>query len=106
MKYLAILPIILISISLLGFFYYEEKVCAEEQGWEHAKSGGSGNSLIACTLTSSEMVERKKTLLSTIQPLIEDIKELENGYVFRFSNKDDVLPQLLEVIDLENRCCS
>lgn len=45
-------------------------------------------------------------MLSVIQPFIEDIKELENGYLFQFPNDDDLLPKLLEVIDLENRCCS
>ncbi len=106
MKYLAILLIILISVALLGLFYYEEKLFSKKQGLENVKSLGSVNSFIACTLTDSELVERKKTLVPTIQPFIKDIKELEHGYLFQFRNDDTLLPKLLEVIDLESRCCS
>ncbi len=106
MKYLAILLIILISIAVWGFFYYEEKLFSKKQGLENIKSVGSENSFIACTLTNSELVERKKTLLPAIRPFIKDIKELENGYLFQFPNDDDLLPKLLEFIDLDGRCCS
>lgn len=106
MKYLAILLIILISVALLGLFYYKEKLCSKKQGLENAKSVGSENSFRACTLTNSELVERKRTLLPAIRPFIEDIKELENGYLIQSPNDDDLLPKLLEVIDLESRCCS
>jgi len=106
MKYLAILLIILISIAVWGCFYYEEKLFSKKQGLENIKSVGSENSFIACTLTNSELVERKKTLLPAIRPFIKDIKELENGYLFQFPNDDDLLPKLLEFIDLDGRCCS
>ena len=106
MKYLAILLIILISIAVWGFFYYEEKLFSKKQGLENIKSVGSENSFIACNLTNYELVERKKTLLPAIRPFIKDIKELENGYLFQFPNDDDLLPKLLEFIDLDGRCCS
>ncbi|TFB10335.1 hypothetical protein E3V55_06070 [Candidatus Marinimicrobia bacterium MT.SAG.3] len=106
MKYLAILLIILISVALLGIFYYEENLYSKKQRLKNVKSVGSENSFVACTLTSYELIERRKTLLPAIQPFIEDIKELENGYLFKFRNDDDLLPKLLEVIDIESICCS
>lgn len=61
MKYLAILLIILIGgVALLGFFYYEKKLSSKKQSLENVKSVGSENSFIACTLTDSELIERKK----------------------------------------------
>ena len=105
MKYLAILLIIFISVALLWFFYYEENLYSKKQRLEIVKSVGSENKFVACTLTTSELAERKKRLLSAIVPFIEDIKELENGYLFQFPNEDDLLPNLLEVIYLESRCC-
>lgn len=106
MKYLAILLIILISVALLGFFYHKENLYSKKQRLENVKSVGSENSFIACTLTTPELVERKKAVMSAIYPFIEDIEELENGYSFQFPNENDLLPKLLEFIDLESICCT
>ena len=106
MKYLAVILIILTGSTLIVVFYYKEDHCLQKQRLENMNSVNSENAFLACTLTNSELVERKKRLLPAIQPFIEDIKELENGYLFRFPNDDDLLPQLLELIKLESRCCS
>ena len=106
MKYISIFLIILISVALSGFFYYEKNLYSKKQIIENVKSVISENSFFACTLTTPELAERKKVVMSAIYPFIEDIKELENGYSFQFPNENALLPKLLEFIDLESTCCT
>ena len=106
MKYIAILLIILISIALSRFLYYKGNLYSKKHILKNVKAVDSENSIIACTLTTPELAERKKVVMSAIYPFIEDIKELENGYSFQFPNENDLLPKLLEFIDLESICCT
>ena len=106
MKYIAILLIILLSVALSVFFRYEKNLYSKKHILENVKAVNSEYSFIACTLTTPELVERKKVVMSAIYPFIEEIKELENGYSFQFPNENDLLPKLLEFIDLESICCT
>ena len=106
MKRSAVLLLGLAAIAILGTFYYAENYCSQEQRIENMKSILPEDSLLACSLTNSELVERKAKLLPEIRPFVEHIEELENGYSFQFPNDDDLLSKLLLVVQLESRCCS
>jgi hypothetical protein len=60
---------------------------------------------IACALTDKELQERRKNVLQkTAQSLIE-VRELRDGFAYKFPAKDAVLQDLINVINLERKCC-
>ena len=34
-----------------------------------------------------------------------EVKEIENGYIYRFTSDDDSLSQIINLVRLERRCC-
>ncbi|MEM7208870.1 MAG: hypothetical protein AAF434_13690 [Pseudomonadota bacterium] len=61
---------------------------------------------IACSLSSSELFERKQTVLKKLNTYAVGQKKLSNGFAFRFNPSTDILQFLIEFIDLERQCCS
>ena len=60
---------------------------------------------LACTLTDKQLQKRRKDVLQkTAQSLIE-VRELKDGFSYRFPAEDKVLQDLIGVINLERRCC-
>ena len=59
---------------------------------------------IACTLSGSEMAERGDEV-SALFNEVEQVRELDDGYEFRFSGSDAVAGRLLEFTLAERRCC-
>jgi hypothetical protein len=60
---------------------------------------------IVCTLTDKELQERRKNVLQkTAQSLIE-VRELRDGFAYKFPAKNAVLQDLINVINLERKCC-
>ena len=64
------------------------------------------DSVLACTLTSSELQRRKETVLASLKKAVLERKELQDGFTFRFDGKDDMLDQLTEFVKSERSCCS
>lgn len=60
---------------------------------------------IACTLSDKELQTRRETVLRQVAAHLIDFQELENGFSYRFPADDDVLRQLINVINLERKCC-
>lgn len=60
---------------------------------------------IACTLTDKELQMRRETVLQQVAASLIDFEELENGFSYRFPAKDEVLQELVNVINLERKCC-
>lgn len=60
---------------------------------------------IACALTDKELKMRRETVLRQIAAHLIDFRELENGFNYRFPADDDVLRELVNVINLERKCC-
>lgn len=61
---------------------------------------------LSCTLTSQELRERKRTILTALRQQVMEKKELEDGYAFKFSGTDTMLDFLLEFVKTERACCS
>ena len=56
---------------------------------------------IACSLTSVELQERRATVLRKAGQAVLEVKELENGYAYRFPSDDVWLNELAHIISLE-----
>jgi hypothetical protein len=60
---------------------------------------------IACTLTTPELQERRSKLLQGVRAAVLELKELEEGFAYRFSSDDSLLADLFMLIQLEHQCC-
>lgn len=60
---------------------------------------------IACTLSDSELRERRETVLQKVRSAVSEIKEIENGYAYQFPSDGEMTVELARLIDLEHRCC-
>jgi hypothetical protein len=61
---------------------------------------------IACSLTDKELQERRKSVLERMAQSLIDVKELEDGFSYQFPAEDAVLQDLINVINLERKCCA
>jgi hypothetical protein len=50
--------------------------------------------------------KRRVELLQKFSKGLEEIKELEEGYAFRFKSDVPTLEELIEIIRLERECCA
>lgn len=60
---------------------------------------------IVCTLTESELRERRRTLLDAMKQATVDVAPIPGGYCYRFQPRSEVLMQLSRLVDLERQCC-
>ena len=61
----------------------------------------------ACVMDAIETQKREPHIANTrvLFKNVLEIIELDDGYAFRFSNEEDVLPSLTNFIVLEKLCC-
>src|SRR5258705_9124221 len=60
---------------------------------------------IACTLTNSELQERRRDVLQKVRSAVTELRELEDGYAYCFPADDDRLVELATLVNLERQCC-
>ncbi len=60
---------------------------------------------IACSLTDSELQERRRDVLQKARSAVVDVRELENGYAYSFPATGEWLTELAQLINLERQCC-
>ena len=60
---------------------------------------------IACSLTSAELQERRRTVLEKARRAVVEVKELDDGYAYSFPSEGEWLHELAGLIDLERQCC-
>jgi len=60
---------------------------------------------IICTLTESEVRERRRTFLADLQNATLDVAPIDGGYCYRFAPRSEVFLQLSRLVDLERQCC-
>jgi hypothetical protein len=56
---------------------------------------------IACTLTNSELQERRRDVLQNVRSAVTELRELEDGYAYCFPADDDRLVELATLVNLE-----
>jgi hypothetical protein len=60
---------------------------------------------IACSLTDSELQERRRGVLHQVRSAVLEVRELENGYAYCFASEGERLLELAQLVDLERQCC-
>jgi hypothetical protein len=60
---------------------------------------------LACTLTESEMRERRREILDRVRGAAREVVELPDGFAYRFEPESEILAQLARLVDLERQCC-
>jgi hypothetical protein len=60
---------------------------------------------IACGLTTPELQERRSNLLQKVRGAALELKELDDGFAYRFPSDDALLADLFTLIQLEHQCC-
>ncbi len=60
---------------------------------------------IACSLTDSELQQRRKEVLQQVKATMIGIKETESGFVYQFSSSSERIAALANLIAVEHQCC-
>jgi RimJ/RimL family protein N-acetyltransferase len=60
---------------------------------------------IACMLTAAELQQRRETVLRKVRQTVSEVRELADGYAYKFSASSEVLSELASLINLERQCC-
>jgi hypothetical protein len=60
---------------------------------------------IACGLTDAEFRERRSDTLQKVGQMVLEVKELVNGYAYRFPSDDDTFTQIADLVRFEKACC-
>ena len=60
---------------------------------------------IACTLSDSELRERRETILDFFRQSLLKVRPLPLGLAFSFPASSEVLTRLAQLVDLERQCC-
>jgi hypothetical protein len=58
-----------------------------------------------CTLSESELRERRRTVLNSIREAAIGVVPIPGGYSYGFAPHSEVLTQLCQLVDLERQCC-
>jgi hypothetical protein len=60
---------------------------------------------VTCKLTTTELQNRKATVIAELKALVLEKKELENGFSYKFEGTDEILDKLNDFIKTERMCC-
>lgn len=61
---------------------------------------------VACTLTPSELAERRSQLIPGLIERAKEVADLEDGLRLTFESSPGLLQELARVVDQERTCCS
>src|SRR5690349_524132 len=61
---------------------------------------------IACTLTETELRERRQVIMDTFRNMQVTATELPDGYAFTLPASSETLQRIAELVDMERQCCS
>ena len=60
---------------------------------------------VACSLMDSELQERRRNILQTVRSAVSEVKETENGFLYRFPSDGGWIKELANLVELERQCC-
>ena len=60
---------------------------------------------LVCKLTSSELQQRKETVIAKLKSQVLTSQELENGYAYQFLGTDETIDDLVSFVKTERQCC-
>jgi len=61
---------------------------------------------LSCKLTSSDLQERRLTVIAELKKNLVSKNETDNGYIYTFKDSDEMINQLVEFIKTERLCCN
>jgi hypothetical protein len=103
------LCLVLLLIQSCGIKEDCKDECCKKDEKEGSYSMVSRNSNdpndVKCKLSSPELQKRKETVLAELKSVIQEQKELFNGYSFKFKGDDATVAKLKEFISFESKCC-
>ncbi len=102
MKYILMLPLILIAITGHSQIKANSK---KQSSCDASCSDNCGKKILACKLTSPELQERKATVITSLKKQVVEKKQVINGYSYKFKGSDFVLDELNEFVKTERQCC-
>lgn len=60
---------------------------------------------IACTLSDSELQQRRREVLHKVRDAVSEKRELKDGFVYQFTAVPGRIDELSTLIALEHECC-
>jgi len=60
---------------------------------------------IVCTLTETELQERRQTVLAELRDYVLHTRTLNDGYAYEFAMNAQMIERLSQVVALESQCC-
>lgn len=60
---------------------------------------------LSCSLTTSELRQRKETVIESLKAQVLQKKELKKGFAYRFTGTDKMVDELVEFVKTERACC-
>jgi hypothetical protein len=65
----------------------------------------STNLPVACSLTGPELQERRHLVLRKVSAAVLEVKDLGDGYAYRFPTDEIWISELANLITFERQCC-
>jgi hypothetical protein len=60
---------------------------------------------IACSLTGPELQERRRQILRKVGEAVLEVKDLGDGYAYRFPSDGVWITELANLVTFERQCC-
>ena len=60
---------------------------------------------VACSLMDSELQERRRNVLQRVISMVSEVKEVDHGFIYRFSSDGAWIRELANLVELEHQCC-
>jgi hypothetical protein len=60
---------------------------------------------IACSLTDTQLQERRRVVLEKVRNAVVETRELEDGYSYQLPAREEWLAELARLVNLERQCC-
>ena len=60
---------------------------------------------ILCSLTNADFQARRREIVNKFSQAVVEIKELNDGFAYRFPSGDEWLTELSQFISFERQCC-
>jgi len=98
---------LIIGLFVAGWVYFTYETTSEKEAEVNFSTytPSENKEEIVCTLSESDLIERKEKLKSEIFSKTTKVEEVKFGYIFHFKDEATLLPKLTEFIVTEQKCC-
>lgn len=60
---------------------------------------------VACSLLESELQERRRDVLAKARSVVAEVKEMSDGFAYRFPSDGAWIRELADLVAFEHQCC-